>query len=229
MRATDAADAAARAASIAVRLPGHRRRPEAGTPPPALAAVTTPASRASLRPSGLPYLAGLDGLRALAVIAVVLYHAGVDFVPAGFLGVEIFFVISGYLITSLLLSEHAATSAVSLRRFWMRRARRLLPAVGLLVAAVLTYFAIFLPGEVAMVRGDALAAVLYVSNWAFILGDTPYFEQVGRPSPLLHLWSLAIEEQFYVVWPLLFVGLMALRGRACCWPRSWRASPGRPC
>ena len=162
----------------------------------------------------MPYLAGLDGLRALAVIAVVLYHAGVDFVPAGFLGVEIFFVISGYLITSLLLSEHAATSAVSLRRFWMRRARRLLPALFLLVAVVLTYFAIFLPGEVATVRGDALAAVAYVSNWAFILRDTPYFEQVGRPSPLLHLWSLAIEEQFYVIWPPLFVGLMALRGRA---------------
>ena len=179
-----------------------------------MTAVATPAGGASLRPSGLPYLAGLDGLRALAVLAVVLYHAGVDFVPAGFLGVEIFFVVSGYLITSLLLSEHAATSAVSLRRFWVRRARRLLPAVGLLVAVVLTYFAIFLPGEVAMVRGDALAAVAYVSNWAFILRDTPYFEQVGRPSPLLHLWSLAIEEQFYVVWPLLFVGLMALRGRA---------------
>ena len=214
MRATDAADAAARAAPISVRLPGHGPRPEAGSPAPALAAVPAPASGASLRPSGLPYLAGLDGLRALAVIAVVLYHAGLDFMPAGFLGVEIFFVISGYLITSLLLSEHAATSAVSLRRFWMRRARRLLPALFLLVAAVLTYFVIFLPGEVATVRGDALAAVAYVSNWAFILGDAPYFEQVGRPSPLLHLWSLAIEEQFYVVWPLLFVGLIALGGRA---------------
>ncbi len=214
MRATGAAGAAARAASTVGRLSRHRPRADAVAPRPAVTAASAAAPGARSRRPALPYLSGLDGLRALAVIAVVLYHAGVDFMPAGFLGVEIFFVISGYLITSLLLAERAATSAVSLRRFWMRRARRLLPALFLLVAAVLAYFAIFLPGEVATVRGDALAAVAYVSNWAFILGDAAYFEQVGRPSPLLHLWSLAIEEQFYVVWPLLFVGLMALGGRA---------------
>ena len=170
------------------------------------------------KPGRLPYLAGLDGLRALAVIAVVLYHAGIDFMPAGFLGVEIFFVISGYLITALLLAERAAGAGVSLKRFWIRRARRLLPGLFFLLAGVLVYFALFLPGEVASIRGEALAAFAYVSNWAFIAQDASYFEQVGRPSPLLHLWSLAIEEQFYLLWPLIFVALTWLGGRRLLFP-----------
>lgn len=192
--------------------PAHLLPPVRPPLPGSLQAVGL-ATRPRLQPPRLPYLAGLDGLRALAVIAVVLYHAGIDFLPAGFLGVEIFFVISGYLITSLLLAERAAKGRVSLRRFWLRRARRLLPALFLLVAAVLSYFAIFLPNEVATVRGDAVAAIGYVTNWAFIVQDASYFDQVGRPSPLLHLWSLAIEEQFYLVWPLLFVLLISLGGR----------------
>ena len=138
--------------------------------------------------------------------------------PAGFLGVEIFFVVSGYLITSLLLAERSARGSVSLKHFWARRARRLLPAPFLLVAAVLTYFTIFLPDEVASIRGDALASVGYIANWAFIVPDTSYFEQVGRPSPLLHLWSLAIEEQFYLLWPLIFIGLTWLGGRRLLLP-----------
>ena len=184
-------------------------------PPPAKSASATPAPARNAR---LPYLPGLDGLRALAVIAVVLYHAGIDFMPAGFLGVEIFFVVSGYLITSLLLAERSARGSVSLKHFWARRARRLLPALFLLVAAVLTYFTIFLPDEVASIRGDALASVGYIANWAFIVQDTSYFEQVGRPSPLLHLWSLAIEEQFYLLWPLIFIGLTWLGGRRLLLP-----------
>jgi peptidoglycan/LPS O-acetylase OafA/YrhL len=152
----------------------------------------------------LGYLPGLDGLRAIAVIAVLLYHAEISWMPGGFLGVEVFFVISGYLITSLLLAEHRYTHHTDVRAFWLRRARRLLPALFALLLAVTTYAVLFLRDEVAGLRGDVLAALSYVTNWYLVFSDQSYFEAVGRPSPLLHLWSLAVEEQFYVVWPLLF-------------------------
>src|SRR5262245_17181949 len=151
----------------------------------------------------LPYLAGLDGLRAIAVGAVVLYHAGVAWLPGGFLGVEVFFVISGYLITALLLAEWRQRAALDLRTFWLRRARRLLPALFLLILAALAFAVLWLPGEVARLRGDALAALGYATNWYFIFRQQSYFEAVGRPSLLQHLWSLAIEEQFYLLWPPL--------------------------
>jgi peptidoglycan/LPS O-acetylase OafA/YrhL len=152
----------------------------------------------------LPYLPGLDGMRALAVIAVLLYHAGLPWIPGGFLGVEVFFVLSGYLITSLLLAEWRAKGSVELKLFWLRRARRLLPALYLLVVVTLSYAVLFLPEEVAGLRSDALAAFGYATNWYLIFGHESYFEAVGRPSLLNHLWSLAVEEQFYLVWPVLF-------------------------
>ena len=159
---------------------------------------------------------GLDGLRALAVIAVLLYHAELAWIPGGFLGVEVFFVISGYLITALLLAEWRQRGRIDLKAFWLRRARRLLPALYLTVVVTLAFAVVFLPGEVAGLRSDAIAAFGYVTNWYLVLGHESYFEAVGRPSLLKHLWSLAVEEQFYVLWPLLFtagISFGALRWR----------------
>ena len=156
----------------------------------------------------MPYLPALDGLRAIAVLSVVFYHAGVAWFGGGYLGVETFFVISGYLITSLLLLEHGRSGGTGFRAFWMRRARRLLPALALVVIASLVYAVIFLPAEVAGLRSDALAAAGYATNWYLIFEHRSYFESLGRPSALQHLWSLAVEEQYYLVWPLLFAGMM---------------------
>jgi peptidoglycan/LPS O-acetylase OafA/YrhL len=159
---------------------------------------------------------GLDGLRALAVIAVLLYHAELTWIPGGFIGVEVFFVISGYLITALLLAEWRQRGRIDLKAFWLRRARRLLPALYLTVVVTLAFAVVFLPGEVAGLRSDAIAAFGYVTNWYMVLGHESYFEAVGRPSLLKHLWSLAVEEQFYVLWPLLFaagISLGAVRWR----------------
>jgi peptidoglycan/LPS O-acetylase OafA/YrhL len=143
---------------------------------------------------------------------VLLYHAGLPWIPGGFLGVEVFFVISGYLITSLLLAEWHERGRVDLKAFWLGRARRLLPALYLVLAVTLAFAVLFLPDEVARLRGDAIAAFGYVTNWYLVFGQESYFETVGRPSLLQHLWSLAIEEQFYVLWPLVFavgMGTMA--------------------
>jgi len=147
---------------------------------------------------------GLDGLRALAVIAVLLYHAGISWIPGGFLGVEVFFVLSGYLITALLLAEWRTRGSVDLKAFWLGRARRLLPALYLVLIVTLAYAVLLLPGEVARLRADVLAAFGYVTNWYLVLGQESYFEAIGRPSLLKHLWSLAVEEQFYLFWPLVF-------------------------
>src|SRR5215213_8777139 len=156
----------------------------------------------------LSYSPGLDGLRAIAVMAVLLYHADLGWIPGGFLGVEVFFVISGYLITALLLSEWRQKGTIDLKNFWLRRARRLLPALYVLLVVTLAFAVVFLPGEVAGLRGDVFAAVGYVTNWFLIFGQESYFESVGRPSMLQHLWSLAVEEQFYLIWPVvLAVGL----------------------
>ncbi len=163
--------------------------------------------------SRLPYLPGIDALRAIAVLAVFLYHAGVGWMPGGFLGVDVFFVISGYLITSLLLSEHRGTGRVPLGQFWLRRARRLLPAVGVLIAVTMIVAAIAEPDRLTALRGDALASLAYVANWHFVFEHQSYFEEFQRPSLFRHLWSLSVEEQFYLFWPIVFAAGMSFFGR----------------
>ncbi len=163
--------------------------------------------------AGLGYLPALDGLRAVSVAAVVLYHAGVPWMHGGFFGVEVFFVVSGFLITSLLLDERARTGAISLRRFWARRARRLLPALVAVVVAVMAWTVVFgTPEQRSQLRSDLPWALLYGANWGQIVGDVPYFG-AGDPPMLRHLWSLAVEEQWYAIWPLAFVALSRLRWR----------------
>ena len=156
-------------------------------------------------PARLGYQPGLDGLRAVSVAAVVLYHAEVPWFPGGFLGVEVFFVISGFLITTLLLEERERRGGVSMRGFWTRRAKRLLPALYLLLAVVSAASLLVYRDAAGRMGGDVMAALLYVSNWWQIHLDQSYFAQAGRPPLLQHLWSLSIEEQFYLVFPPLFV------------------------
>lgn len=151
----------------------------------------------------LPYDPALDGVRAVAVVAVMLYHAGVAWAPGGFLGVDIFFVLSGYLITTLLLREHAATGTIGLAAFWGRRARRLLPALIVVIAWVVVHATWIEPSLTdSGVRADIVATLLYVQNWSEIARDESYFALFSLPSPLVHTWSLAIEEQWYLIWPL---------------------------
>ncbi len=159
----------------------------------------------------LPYMPGLDGLRAVAVLAVFFYHAGFLWAKGGFLGVESFFVVSGYLITALLLQEYRLTGGIVLPRFWLRRARRLLPALWLLLFGVLLLAAAFAPDAWPRLREDLLGALLYLTNWVYVFRQIPYFESFGRPPLLRHLWSLAVEEQFYLLWPLLLLFLLRRR------------------
>ncbi len=188
--------------------------PPAGPPSPGggedgtLNRAEKPAIAARLR-----YLPGLDGLRALAVMAVLIYHADAAWLPGGFLGVDVFFVISGYLITSLLLAERSATGRIKLRRFWARRARRLLPALFALLAVVAVVVLVWVPDQEARLGGDVGAAFTYSTNWYLIFQQESYFAALGRPSLLRHLWSLAVEEQFYLAWPLAFAAGLAMYGK----------------
>ena len=159
------------------------------------------------------YIPAIDGLRALAIVAVFVYHANTSWLPGGFLGVDIFFAISGFLITRGLLREHGLTGRVDLRQFWIRRARRLLPAALVFVFVLIAAAQAFFPGDVRALRGVAFSAVLYGTNWFLIYSNLPYFETVGRPQLLQHLWSLAVEEQFYLVWPPLLLLAVRLAGR----------------
>ena len=161
--------------------------------------------------SRLGYLPALDGLRAVAVVAVLLYHSyDLRMFRGGFLGVDVFFVLSGYLITSVLVSGYRSAGRIDLRNFWLRRARRLLPALFLVLGVTCAYTALFLPHDAAGLRIDALASLGYVTNWHLIFGSQSYFETIGRPSMVQHLWSLAVEEQFYLLWPLILGGGFAL-------------------
>ncbi len=150
------------------------------------------------------YIPALDGLRALAVLGVMAFHGGISFLGGGFLGVDTFFVLSGFLITTLLIAEWNRIDTIRLGMFWARRARRLLPGLFAMLLFVAWYAAfIAAPGSYPNLRLDALSSLFYVANWHFILIGSNYFNQAGMPSPLTHTWSLAIEEQFYLVWPLI--------------------------
>jgi peptidoglycan/LPS O-acetylase OafA/YrhL len=151
-------------------------------------------------------------VRGVAVVAVLLFHGGK--LTGGYLGVDLFFVLSGYLITSLLLVEISATSTIRLGAFWIRRARRLLPALGCVLVFVAVYATVIAqPSELHRIRLDALATMGYVANWRDVFSGFDYFALFTAPSPLNHTWSLAIEEQFYVVWPLVVAGLCVLLRR----------------
>ncbi|MGI8756106.1 MAG: acyltransferase family protein [Acidimicrobiales bacterium] len=172
-------------------------------------ATTSTPDRSAAAPTGFSHHAALDGLRALAVLAIIAFHDDYTWAKGGFLGVDLFFVLSGFLITSLLVTEWNRTGTIALRTFWARRARRLLPALLLVLVGVaaLTRFQI-LPWNRVGVRNDALASLGYVANWRLIAAKQGYFELFSAPSPLRHMLSLAVEEQFYLVRPIVvFVAL----------------------
>lgn len=160
------------------------------------------------------YIAGLDGLRAFAVIAVIAYHFSFNWAQGGFLGVDIFFAISGYLITSKILSTQESKDGFSFREFWIGRIRRLLPAAYVMIISIVMWVILFNRKLLTTLLGDALSSIFYASNWWFIFHKLSYFDSFGSPSPLKNLWSLAVEEQFYIIWPIvLIIGLKLLKKR----------------
>ena len=159
------------------------------------------------------YIPGLDGIRAIAVLGVLLYHAGSSFMPGGFLGVDVFFVLSGFLISTLLLQQLASRGKIDFKQFYIHRARRLLPALLLTIALTAVLVLILARDGAAQFRHDAVASFAYVTNWGYILGEQSYFQAMGRPPLLQHLWSLSVEEQFYLLWPIALAFLYRWRGR----------------
>ena len=154
---------------------------------------------------------GLDGLRGVAVILVIIFHSGLSWLPGGFLGVSVFFTLSGFLITSLLINECENTGRIDLKSFWGRRLRRLAPASLVVIAGVIGLASRLSTSiEASRIKGDAISATLYFSNWQFIYSGHSYGELFAAPSPLQHLWSLSIEEQLYVIVPVVIAGLFAL-------------------
>ena len=166
--------------------------------------------RASIRRD----IPALDGIRAIAVALVLAGHGGVPGVAGGFIGVDVFFVLSGFLITSLLLDEFRRTERIDLKGFWIRRAKRLLPAMVLMTLAVVIARPLFPSDAVTSLRDDAVGAFFWMANWVFVAADTDYFSQGATPSPLQHTWSLAVEEQYYLLWPLLVLGAALLVRRS---------------
>ncbi len=176
--------------------------------------------RGNRRISQLPYLPGLDGLRAIAVIAVMIYHANSSWLQGGYVGVEVFFVISGYLITLLLIGEHERTGAIDLKNFWLRRFRRLLPALFVMMLLLTVWVALFERDQLGKLRGDVIAGTAYVSNWYQIWIGAGY--SAGNDfAPLRHLWSLAVEEQFYLIWPLIMIALIRVGSRRIAGVARW--------
>jgi peptidoglycan/LPS O-acetylase OafA/YrhL len=198
--------------TLADTRPAQVEAAEPSTPPAAGAAAPPVAAPAEAH-RRLPYFPGLDGLRGVAVLVVLLFHAGFSWAVGGYLGVSTFFTLSGFLITSLLLAERTTTKSIDLGGFWVRRIRRLMPAsvTALALAVLMAHFA----GTASQQRnigGDVISALADVANWHFIFAHQSYADLFSAPSPVLHFWSLAIEEQFYLVFPVLaFVLLAALR------------------
>jgi len=155
-----------------------------------------------------PYLPGLDGIRAIAVLSVILFHLNFGWASGGLLGVQVFFVLSGYLITDLLVAEYRRTRGIALARFWIRRARRLLPALFVVLFVTVGWATLFDRSQLDALRSDLPSGIFYYSNWWFIFHHVSYFAKFGPPSPLGHLWSLSIEEQFYLIWPLLVLAAL---------------------
>ena len=183
----------------------------AGTRPRRADGVRAPDATPARPAVGLGHMPALDGLRGVAVAAVVAYHLGARWLPGGYLGVDVFFVLSGFLITSLLVTPSGAAPP-SLAGFWGRRARRLLPALLVLLAVLaVAQAAGLLASTASALRADALASLAYVANWHQLVAGRSYFARLAAPSPLQHTWSLGIEEQFYVLWPLLLLALRRVR------------------
>ncbi|MFJ8355879.1 acyltransferase family protein [Bacillus paramycoides] len=149
------------------------------------------------------YMVGLDSLRGLAILGVILYHINFNWMPGGFLGVTVFFVLSGYLITDILAMEWKRNKRIDLKKFWLSRAKRLLPGMIVMLVITFAWITIFHSSLLEKMRGDSLAALFYVSNWWYIYHKLSYFDNFNQLSPLNHFWSLAVEEQFYVVWPFI--------------------------
>jgi peptidoglycan/LPS O-acetylase OafA/YrhL len=178
------------------------------------ASAPSTGDRRRVEPGRPAYRPGLDGLRGLAVAAVVAYHLGFPWAKGGYLGVDTFLVLSGYLITTGLVWEHASSGRIALGKFWVRRAQRLLPALLVLLAAAGVYAAVVaLPDEAHALRLDALSALGFFSNWRFVLTGQGYFAESAAPSLLRHTWSLAVEGQLYLVWPLVVVVVSRWRPR----------------
>lgn len=186
-------------------------KPRWVAPVPRAARLATARAADRIRREGRrPGIHALDGLRALAVALVLADHGGIPGASGGFIGVDLFFVLSGFLITALLIDELARTGRIDLAGFWIRRGRRLLPALVLMVLTVAAVHELFPPEAVAGLRDDAIAAFSWMANWRFVAQQTDYFTQGGTPSPLQHAWSLGVEEQYYFAWPLLLIAIALL-------------------
>ncbi len=162
---------------------------------------------------GIQYIPAIDGLRALAVIAVMFYHLGFSWIPGGFLGVDLFFVISGYVITRMLLDSIAQSGGLDLRGFYLARLRRLLPALLFMLTTTIIAVGIWAPDTIKRLLIDTPFALTGTINWWLVANEQDYFESIGRPPLLQHTWSLAVEAQFYLVWPLILYFILKKFGK----------------
>lgn len=162
---------------------------------------------------GIQYIPAIDGLRAIAVVAVILYHLGFDWIPGGFLGVDLFFVISGYVITRLLLDSIEISGGLNLRAFYLARLRRLLPALIFMIVTTAITVGIWAPDTMKRFLADTPFALTGTMNWWLVGRELDYFETIGRPPLLQHTWSLAVEAQFYLIWPLILLLILKWFGK----------------